>query len=327
MKLAILFPGQGSQTVGMGKELFDSNLAIKAIFDQADKLFANNEVWQSQKHAAISHLCFNGPEEKLKLTEITQPSILLTSYAAWLAFKEFGLPVEMFAGHSLGEFTALVASGALSLEAALELVFFRGYYMQDAVPVGTGKMVVVIGLDSDKVNEICINVSNTFTNNDVCQVANFNSPVQTAVSGTKAGVELAEPAFKEAGAKRVLELPVSAPFHCVLMQPAADKLLPKLEAIQFKPTATNVVANLTARNYPLDQNQYSEYLYKQIVSPVRWVETMEFMAEVGITHCVELGPGKVLSGLGERISPSIKFFNASTPAEIDKILLLLKEAN
>lgn len=327
MKLAVLFPGQGSQSVGMGKELCDSNSAVRAVYDRADAVFANHEIWLAQHHEPLSHLCFNGPEEKLKLTEITQPSILLTSYAAWLGFNEYGFSPELFAGHSLGEYTALVATGALTLEHALELVFLRGHYMQDAVPVGTGKMIAVIGLDVEKVNEICIEVNKNMPEGEVCQVANYNNPIQTAISGTKAGVELAEPAFKAAGAKRVIELPVSAPFHCVLMQPAADKLMPKLEATKFEATANNVIANLTARHYPTDPQQYSEYLYKQIVSPVRWVETIEFMAEYGITHCVELGPGKVLCGLGERIAPSIKFYNASTPAELDKLNSLLKEAN
>jgi [acyl-carrier-protein] S-malonyltransferase len=241
---------------------------------------------------AISALCFDGPEEELKLTANQQPAILTVSYAAFQVIREELPPIAYFAGHSLGEYTALVAAGALGFEDAVATVHERGRLMQEAVPPGEGAMAAVLRLSTEQIEEINQDVSRRLGQDLV--VANFNSPEQTVVSGSAAAVREAIPLYEQAGARRVVELPVSAPFHSPLMVPAADGLKPRLEALSFAPPRTPVISNLTVEPYPSDPAQYPLLLHAQIFNPVRWAETCEYLAAHGVTHLLEVGPGKVL---------------------------------
>jgi [acyl-carrier-protein] S-malonyltransferase len=281
MKTAFVFPGQGSQVVGMGKGLAEKYL------DQANEILGFD----------LKQICFEGPEEELKRTEITQPAILTVSIAAFelLRSKNVPLPAAV-AGHSLGEYSALVAAGALSFKDAVRIVHLRGKFMQEAVPLGEGAMAAVIGADNARVEEICREVGNVWP-------ANFNSPAQVVISGKKASVEAAGEKLKAAGAKRVVPLAVSAPFHCPLMQPAADKLKVELDKIEIKDAGTPVIANVTA-NYVNQGSEIRKLLVEQMMRPVRWAESVKTMLANGITAIIEVGPGNVLSGLIKRINRS-----------------------
>ncbi|MFC1571426.1 ACP S-malonyltransferase [Candidatus Margulisiibacteriota bacterium] len=283
MKTAFVFPGQGAQTVGMGKDLAEKYL------DQANEILGFD----------LKKICFEGPEDELKKTEITQPAILTVSVAAYsqlLSSKQY--EVSSMAGHSLGEYSALVAAGALKFEDAVKIVHLRGKFMQEAVPLGEGAMSAIIGGDRQKIEEICQQVGNVWP-------ANFNSPGQIVISGKKTAVEAAGAKIKAAGAKRVIPLAVSAPFHCPLMQPAADKLKVELDKIDIKDAKIPVVANVTA-DYVTKGTGIREQLVKQVTSPVRWEDSVKKMIADGVTSFVEVGPGKVLSGLIKKIDKNVE---------------------
>lgn len=303
MSFAFIFPGQGSQTVGMGKALYDAFPEAKAVFDEADAALGEK----------LSTLCFEGPEEALKLTANTQPAILTVSAAAHAVLSK-RVPAPAFvAGHSLGEYSALVAAGALSLADGVRSVRARGTFMQEAVPPGVGAMAAVIGLAPEKVKEICDAVAQ----GQVVSPANYNSPEQTVIAGDAAAVERAQAALKEAGAKRVLPLPVSAPFHCALMAPVKPRLQEVLGKVAIAQPTVPVVTNVEAKPNS-DASRIAGLLVEQVTHPVRWIESVEALRQAGVTKVVEVGPGKVLCGLVRRISKELEILNVEDPASLEK---------
>ncbi|RJP17822.1 MAG: [acyl-carrier-protein] S-malonyltransferase [Deltaproteobacteria bacterium] len=288
MGIALLFPGQASQFPGMGKELHDAYAAAREVFREASDALSLD----------VAALCFRGTEEELRRTENTQPAIFTVSVAAFRALSaETGIRPQCAAGHSLGEYSALVAAGALPLREAVRALRSRGKYMQDAVPAGEGAMAAIIGLAPEKVEEACRAGSAL----GVVSPANFNGGDQIVVSGGAKAVAAACEAAKAAGARRALPLPVSAPFHCALMAPAAGRLAPELRAIPQGTFRFPVVANVTAAPYA-EGDAAAEMLVRQITAPVRWEESVRAMLAVGATVFLEVGPGKVLSGLVRRIA-------------------------
>ena len=305
-KIALVFPGQGSQYVGMGKDLVAKFSYTKKFFDEADLALGFE----------LSKLCFEGPEEELKRTENTQPAILTVSAMCLEALRSFGkMDVEAVAGHSLGEYTALYAAGSLSFKDAVKLVNLRGKFMQTAVPIGEGTMAAILGLDHSIVKEICAKASSKGT----VEAANINSPGQIVISGKVTGVAEASRLCKEAGAKRVIELQVSAPFHSSLMKPAADKLAEELNKINIKDASIPVVSNVTA-DYVTNAAAIKELLVKQMTSPVLWEDSIIKMVNDGFDTFIEVGPGKVLTGLIKKISPKAKLFNVSDAATLGNFL-------
>jgi [acyl-carrier-protein] S-malonyltransferase len=303
-KIAFIFPGQGSQTVGMGKALADAFPEAKAVLDAADDALGEK----------LSTLCFEGPEEKLKLTANTQPAILAVSIAAHAVFtKRFATAPAFVAGHSLGEFSALVAAGAMSLADAVRTVRARGTFMQEAVPAGIGAMAAVLGLDPAKIKEICANEAQ----GQIVSPANYNDPGQTVIAGHAAAVERASVALKAAGAKRVLPLPVSAPFHCALMEPVVPRLRDVLSKLSLNAPKIPIVSNVEATPNE-DPLRITELLLRQVTGSVRWVECVQAMEREGVTKMVELGPGRVLCGLVKRISKTIECVNVEDPASLEK---------
>jgi [acyl-carrier-protein] S-malonyltransferase len=310
-KLAFIFPGQGSQAVGMGRDLHDAFPEARAVFEQVDAALGE----------PLSRMCFEGPEEALKLTANTQPSILTVSAAAAAVLARHGVVPDLVAGHSLGEYSALVAAGALGAAEAAKAVRARGTFMQEAVPAGKGAMSAVLGLAPEKVREICAAVA--AETGEVVSPANYNEPAQTVVAGAAGAVEKAGVKLKEAGAKRVLPLPVSAPFHCALMAPVKARLEPVLRAIAWRPLARPVVTNVEAKPNA-DLARVVPLLVEQVTAPVRWIECVEELARQGVTRVVEVGPGKVLSGLAKRIDKSIEAWNVEDRASLEKTLAALK---
>jgi [acyl-carrier-protein] S-malonyltransferase len=310
-KLAFVFPGQGSQTVGMGKELRDGFVEARAVFDEVDAALGE----------PLSALCFEGPEEKLKLTANTQPSILTVSAAAAAVLANHGIVPDVVAGHSLGEYSALVAAGACGAADAAKAVRARGTFMQEAVPQGKGAMSAVLGLDPAKVREICAAVA--AETGEVVSPANYNEPAQTVIAGAAGAVERAGVKLKEAGAKRVLPLPVSAPFHCALMAPVKARLEPVLRGIAWRAPLRPVVTNVEAKANA-DAARIVPLLVEQVTSPVRWIECVEELVRLGVTRMVEVGPGKVLSGLAKRIDKSVETWNVEDRASLEKTLAALK---
>ncbi|MFT3835396.1 MAG: ACP S-malonyltransferase [Myxococcaceae bacterium] len=306
MKTAWVFPGQGSQEVGMGKALYDAFPEAKAVFDAADDALGEK----------LSKLCFEGPEEALKLTANTQPAILVTSIAAHAVFSKRA-PVQpaFVAGHSLGEYSALVAAGAMSLADAVRSVRARGTFMQEAVPAGKGAMAAVLGLDPAKIREICEQTKQ----DEWVAPANYNEPNQTVIAGHAAAVERASEALKAAGAKRVVPLPVSAPFHCSLMEPVVPRLHEVLAKVHFSAPSVPVVTNVEA-SPNTDPAKIGPLLLKQVTAPVRWVEIVQALEREGVTKIYELGPGKVLSGLNKRIAKAIECANVENPVSLEKAL-------
>lgn len=304
MTTAYIFPGQGSQSPGMGRELAERFAAARAVFDEADEALG----------FPLSELCFNGPAEELQLTENTQPAILAVSIAALRAAESEGFRAPDFvAGHSLGEYSALVAAGALSLGDALRTVRRRGRYMQEAVPVGAGAMAAVIGSDLETIEAVC---EEARREGEVCSPANINSPSQVVIAGSAPAVERAIPLLKERGAKRALPLKVSAPFHCALMLPAQERLAADLDEVEFAslrvPLVTNVDAELTD-----DGEVARRSLVRQVSSPVRWRESVERLVRSGVKTFVELGPGKVLCGLVRQIAPDVRCLNVEDAASLE----------
>jgi [acyl-carrier-protein] S-malonyltransferase len=302
---AFLFPGQGSQAVGMGKALFDAFPEARAVFQSADDALAE----------PLSRLCFEGPESELVLTRNTQPAILTTSIAAHAVWSARGGPAAFVAGHSLGEYSALVAAGALSLPDAVRAVRARGTFMQDAVPAGTGAMAAVLGLDAEVVTRICAEVAGS----EVVSPANFNSPEQTVIAGHATAVERAGAKLRDAGAKRVVPLAVSAPFHTALMEPAKAPLAEVLARCAVSAPRMPVVTNVEAAPNA-DAARVVPLLLAQVSAPVRWVESVRALAAAGVTRVVELGPGGVLGGLVRRISKDIEVLNVEDPASLEKSL-------
>jgi [acyl-carrier-protein] S-malonyltransferase len=305
MKTAFIFPGQGSQSVGMGKALFDGFPEAKAVFDAADDALGEK----------LSALCFEGPDELLKLTANTQPAILTVSVAAHAVFSKRGAAGLFVAGHSLGEYSALVAAKAISLADAVRTVRARGTFMQEAVAPGVGAMAAVLGLAPEKIREICVEVAQ----GQVVAPANYNDPSQTVIAGHAAAVERASVKLKEAGAKRVLPLPVSAPFHCALMQPVVARLGEVLSKLTFAAPTVPVVTNVEAAPNQ-DPARIADLLLRQVTGSVRWVECVQSLEQQGVTRVVELGPGKVLCGLVKRISKNIECVNVEDPASLQKAL-------
>lgn len=312
MSLAYIFPGQGSQAPGMGRELAEKYAAAREVFEEADEAVG----------FALSRLCFEGPAEELQLTENTQPAILATSVAALRAAEGEGLPRPDFvAGHSLGEYSALVAAGALSLRDAVSVVRKRGRYMQEAVPVGAGAMAAVLGADIETVEAACREAARE---GEICSAANINSPGQIVIAGSAAAVERALPILKESGAKRAIPLKVSAPFHCALMLPAQERLSADLDRVEFKDLSVPLVTNVDAAVIRTGAEARAS-LVRQVSSPVRWRESVELLAREGVHTFVEIGPGKVLSGLVRQTTSDARALNVEDAASLEAALTGVRE--
>jgi len=305
-KFAMVFPGQGSQTVGMLAELASDYPIVQETFKQASEVLGYN-LWQ---------LVQEGPAEELNKTWQTQPALLTASVAVYRVWKQKypALKPEVMAGHSLGEYSALVCAGVLDFQDAVKLVELRGKLMQQAVPEGTGAMYAIIGLDNDAI----INACKQAEQGEVVSAVNFNSPGQVVIAGAKAAVERAAALCKEAGAKRALPLPVSVPSHCALMKPAADQLSVSLESITLKEAGVSVLNNVDVKN-EIEANAIRNALVRQLYSPVRWTETVEKMAQNGVEVLVELGPGKVLNGLTKRIVDSLQAVSVNDVKSLDSV--------
>ncbi len=309
--IAYIFPGQGSQFVGMGKEFYDTVPVARDMYDQASDALGVD----------IKSICFNGPEEVLNLTENTQPAILIHSIIALKMLREHDTNCILAAGHSLGEFSALVAAGAISFLDAARLVQLRGRFMQEAVPVGVGSMAAIIGMSADAIQTLCEEAS---TDDSQVQLANLNSPEQTVIAGHKEPVEKVASRAKESGAKKSIILPVSAPFHCSLMKPAEIKLQKELETTSIQDLSFPVITNVDAK--PNTSGEEAKIaLRKQVCGSVRWVETMQCIVDQGIHTVVELGPGKVLSGLMRRFDKSINCHQVHDPESLEKTVSALKQ--
>ena len=316
MTKAFIFPGQGSQFIGMGKDLAESFPKAKETFQEVDDALGQN----------LSALMFDGDEADLNLTENTQPALMAVSMAVVNILKENGIKLEeacaFVAGHSLGEYSALTAAGTLEIADTARLLKIRGQAMQKAVPVGVGSMAAILGLDFEDVKNIANQASQKASEqgaDNVCDAANDNSVGQVVVSGHKAAVQIAVDLATEAGAKRAVILPVSAPFHCALMAPAAQKMAHALADANFRPPVVSVVANVTAQGES-DPNDLRRLLVDQITGMVRWRESVLWMGENNVTEMVELGAGKVLSGLIRRINKDIACTSVGTPEQVEELI-------
>ncbi|MGG4091173.1 ACP S-malonyltransferase [Paenibacillus lautus] len=297
-KTAFIFPGQGAQSVGMGKDAYDAVPAARDLFLAAD----------DQLGFPLSSIIFNGPDEDLKQTVNTQPALLATSMAYLEAIRGKGIEPDYVAGHSLGEYSALVCAGVLSFEEAVSIVRARGEYMEAAVPGGQGAMAAVLGADREALSELCKRIT---AEGHVVELANMNCPGQIVISGSAQGVASAAERVKEAGGKRAIPLEVSGPFHSTLMKEAADRLAGKLEQAAFNTPSVPVVANVTARSVE-DAAAIRGLLVEQVYSPVLWHDSVEWMIAQGVDTFVEIGPGSVLSGLIKKIDKSVKVINVNS---------------
>jgi [acyl-carrier-protein] S-malonyltransferase len=306
--IAFVFPGQGAQKVGMGKSLAERFPECRQAFEEADAALGE----------PLSRLCFDGPEERLLLTENTQPAILAMSIAVWRLIDARGVRASFAAGHSLGEYSAHVAAGTLSFADALRTVRARGRYMQEAVPVGVGAMAAILGLDGGTVSRACAEVAAEHPGR-IVTAANFNAPGQVVIAGHADAVQLASERAKTLGARRAVPLAVSAPFHCALMKPAEDRLAPEVRALSVSHPRIPVVANVDAEP-KRDAVSAIEALIRQVASPVRWEEVVRRLVAEGVTTFVEVGPGKVLSGLIKQIDRRVTFLNVEDESSLDKAL-------
>ena len=301
MKTALLFPGQGSVRIGMGRDLAHEHEVARRTYEEADAVLG----------FSLSKLCFDGPEDELTLTRHTQPAILTTSIAVLRVLEGRGLQFDVAAGHSLGEWSALVAAGALALADAVRLVHLRGTYMQEAVPVGQGAMAALMGLDLEATRRVCTECSQP---GEPVEPANLNGGGQVVISGHAAAIERAIAEARAAGAKKAVRLPVSAPFHCSLMQPAAERLRAALADVAVAAPRVPVVANVTAEPTQ-DAARIKELLVQQVTAPVSWEESIQAIAKLGVVRAYELGSGSVLRGLVKRIAPSIETTTIGEPHE------------
>ena len=309
VKIAFVFPGQGSQFVGMGKDFYDHVSSARKLLDEANEVLGCD----------LTSICFNGPEETLKLTENTQPALLVHSTMALKILRGNGIDSVLAAGHSLGEFSALVSAGALQFKDAVRLVRLRGQFMQEAVPVGVGSMAAIIGLEIDTLQQLCDQISE---DSCIVQPANLNSPVQIVIAGHKEAVEQVSEKALKAGAKKAVLLPVSAPFHSALMKPAEIKLQKELEQTEFYDLSYPVITNIEAK--PITKgSEARSALVKQVCSPVRWSETMQVLVDQGIETVIELGAGKVLSGLIKRFNRGIKCYQVGDRESLSQTLAAL----
>ncbi len=309
MKLALVFPGQGSQAVGMMQGFAGSRIVRDTFAEAAAAL--GQDLWQ---------LVETGPAGELNATVNTQPVMLTAAYAMYRAWQEAGGPApDIVAGHSLGEYTALVTSGVLAFADALPLVRFRAQAMQEAVPVGTGAMAAILGLDDDAVRAACAEAAQ----GEIVEAVNFNAPNQVVIAGHKAAVERGAEAAKARGAKRAVMLPVSAPFHSSLLKPAADRLQQRMQSVTFRTPQIAIVNNVDVAVIS-DPAQIKDALARQACNPVRWVETVRAFAAQGVTHVVECGPGKVLAGLTKRIEGNLQGFAVTDPASLQQTLEALR---
>jgi len=304
-KIAWVFPGQGSQYVGMGQEVTEAYPEAREVFEKADEVLG----------FSLTQLCMHGEEAELRKTENTQPAILTTSIALLRVLRRKEVPVDFVAGHSLGEFSALVAAEALQLEEAVRLVRIRGKLMEEAVPAGKGAMAAVLGMDQPVLAEICEQVSAA---GQPVDLANLNCPGQIVISGTRQGVEDACRRAREAGARRTMMLEVSGPFHSRLMQPAADKFRKVLDEVNLSEAQVPVVANVTALPVQ-DPGEIRELLYRQVASPVRWEESIRWLLSQGVETFVEIGPGSVLSGLIRKVDRKVQTFQVEKPSDLEKV--------
>ncbi|MED4401567.1 ACP S-malonyltransferase [Metabacillus fastidiosus] len=309
-KIAFVFPGQGSQAVGMGKELYENSEEARKIFDEAD----------SRLGEKLTDIMFEGPQETLTLTYNAQPALLTTSIAVLEYFKKNNIEADFVAGHSLGEYSALVAAGVLQFSDAVYAVRKRGEFMEEAVPAGVGAMSAVLGMDASALKEVTDEV--TAGGNSV-QLANLNCPGQIVISGTAEGVEKAGTSAKDKGAKRVIPLDVSGPFHSELMKPAAEKFEAVLNELQFEEAKVPVIANVTAKPVH-DVSEIKTLLVEQLYSPVRWEESVKTMVENGVTTFIEIGHGKVLSGLVKKIDRSLEVLAISDLESVQAAVEKLK---
>jgi [acyl-carrier-protein] S-malonyltransferase len=313
--LVLLFPGQGSQAAGMGKELASNHAVARRTFEEADEALGY----------ALSQLCFEGPDEKLRMTEITQPAILTVSVAAARILLEDGIAPSFVAGHSLGEYSAHVAAGTLEFSDAVRTVRLRGQFMQEAVPVGEGTMAAVLNLAIDAIRAACQEASAAFAG-AVCEPANINAPGQVVISGAKKAVEKAAELCKQKGAKRAIMLPVSAPFHCAMMVQAQERLAEVLESVSFRDPEIPVLCNVDAAPVS-DACKARDSLVRQVTGAVEWEKSMHALISQGAAQFMEVGPGAVLTGLMRQIDRSHKCQNVENEATLNKARALLAKAN
>lgn len=309
MKIAFIFAGQGSQYIGMGKELYENIPICKEVFDKGNEILNFN----------IQNLIFNGNKEELDITENTQPAILLTSMAVKEALEEKGIKADIVAGLSLGEYSALVASKAIGFEEALALVKKRGRFMQEAVPIGVGSMAAIIGLSKEKIETVLIKAREK----GIVEIANYNTNNQIVIGGEKEAIDIAKELYLEEGAKRVIELKVSGPFHTSLLEEASVKLSKELENIEFNEPRVKIISNVTA-DFIEDKAEIKSLLFNQVKSSVRWSESIEKMLDMGIDTFIELGPGRVLSSFAKEISREkgikVNIYNVEDMKSLEKTL-------